>query len=219
MNSSEHLEYWKTLLPPGVEVCAGPVLANPPEITPLEQKTAGAMEADRLLEFRTGRAYAKQALSRLGLRDIELPVGPERAPIWPIGATGSIAHATAPGQSYVVAAVTKACLHGGIGIDVEFFNRAPTPRSWAQFLTYVELHYVRGLPIASRPSAALAIWCAKEAIIKALGQAADPLNIEVQYGGTLAGNGTEWRGRTARTTTELRVRTMVHANLVFAAAV
>ena len=205
-------------MPPGVEICAGPVLAHPPEITPLEEKTAGAMDADRLLEFKTGRAYAKLALSRLGWADAQLPVGAERAPIWPVGATGSIAHATAPGQSYVVAAVSETATHGRIGIDVEF-NRTPSPRSWAQFLIDHELRYVRGLPVASRSSAALAIWCAKEAIIKALGKAADPLNIEVQYRRTVAGTGDEWRGRTIRTTTELRVRTMLYSNLVFAAAV
>ena len=96
MSNPRILEAWRELLPPDVAISAGPLLDDAPALTPREEASAGAMDAGRTLEFKTGRAYAKLALSKLGFHNVDLPVGADRAPIWPAGVSGSITHAAGP---------------------------------------------------------------------------------------------------------------------------
>ncbi|WP_352542194.1 hypothetical protein [Mesorhizobium sp. M0018] len=44
-------------------------------------------------EFLAGRAMADAALQALGQLTTEIPIGPDRAPVWPKGSVGSITHA------------------------------------------------------------------------------------------------------------------------------
>ncbi len=60
--------------------------------------------AKRGKEFRRGRAGAREALSSLGAPPGPIPVGPDRAPVWPPGYVGSITHC--PGLVAPVAAPT-----------------------------------------------------------------------------------------------------------------
>jgi 4'-phosphopantetheinyl transferase EntD len=188
MSSPRILETWRELLPRGVEISAGPLLDNPPELTPREEKSAGVMAPRRTLEFKTGRAYAKLALSKLGFSNVELAVGANRAPIWPAGTSGSITHAA----GHVAAAVANVASVGMIGIDAEA-NCASPPSIWAQFLTARELQHVRGLPLAARAGLVLSIWCVKEAVSKALGYPIDPTEIEVWHENTLSETVDLWR--------------------------
>src|SRR3569623_1114660 len=68
---------------------------EPQPIHPDEaQQVAGAV-AKRRVEFAAGRACARRALTRLGIRDFVLKNGAARAPRWPRGVVGSISHAGA----------------------------------------------------------------------------------------------------------------------------
>jgi len=70
----------------------------------------------RRAEFLAGRWCARSALGRAGMHPAAAPaIGPERAPLWPAGFTGSITHAQ--GEAWAVVAA-DACLRS-IGIDLE----------------------------------------------------------------------------------------------------
>lgn len=85
-----------------------------------EEAVAGAVEKRRL-EFATGRACAREALERLGVRPGPIPVGPRGAPRWPPGIVGSITHC----EGFCAGAVAPAADLATIGIDAE--PDAPLP--------------------------------------------------------------------------------------------
>lgn len=85
---------------------------------PLFAAEAAAVQAaveKRRAEFTAGRTYARRALAQLGVAAGAIPVGQRRAPVWPAGTIGSIAHC--PG--YCTAVAARAGELAGIGIDVE----------------------------------------------------------------------------------------------------
>ena len=75
----------------------------------------------RRAEFAAGRRAARQALAALGHADADLPVGSDRAPVWPKGTTGSITH---DGGLAVAAAAESRHVHS-MGIDKT--EAAPLP--------------------------------------------------------------------------------------------
>jgi 4'-phosphopantetheinyl transferase EntD len=180
MITSDLLEAWRALLPPCVKVSAGPLLNHAAALTFTEHASAGIVDGERLRELRSGRVYAKAALSMLGIDNAELPIGPDRAPIWPNGVVGSITHARDAGGSHVAAAVGRACDVHAIGIDVEC-DRSPQPDTWAIFLTERELKRIFTLPARSRGLEVLNVWCVKEAGTKALRRTINPTEIETDY--------------------------------------
>lgn len=66
-------------------------------------------------EFAAGRAAAHRAMQALGRAPQAIPVGENRAPIWPEGLVGSITHT----RSCAMAIVAHQDQLRGIGIDVE----------------------------------------------------------------------------------------------------
>jgi 4'-phosphopantetheinyl transferase EntD len=174
------LEAWRVLLPPCVKVSAGPLLNRAAPLTFTERASAGVVDEERLRELQSGRVYAKAALSMLGVDDIELPIGPDRAPVWPTGIVGSITHAKYGGASHIAAAVGRDFDVHAIGIDVEFAHD-PHPDTWAFFLTERELKRISTLPAGSREIEVLNVWCVKEAGTKALRRTIDPTEIETDY--------------------------------------
>jgi 4'-phosphopantetheinyl transferase EntD len=220
MNSLKILDAWRQLLPRDVVISAGPLLDDAPALTPREEASAGAMGAGRAVEFKTGRAYAKLALSKLDLHHVELPVGANRGPAWPPGVSGSITHTAGPTGGHVAVAVARADAVSSIGIDAEV-SRALHPRSWTQFLVDRELHHVRDLQMAWRSSLVLTIWCVKEAAIKALRHAIDPMDVEVHREGTYGAQDV-WRvviQRPHRTPIAFQARTFRLPELVLGAVV
>lgn len=171
---------WRELMKEGIEVSAGPVIDKIPPLSEAEEKSAGTMGIARRQEFAVGRAYAKCALSKFGMKDVELLVGEDRAPIWPNGFTGSITHTATPAGGHFAAAVAKCgAAVRRIGIDAEFIP-AVQPQGWAEFLTRREIEFIRSIPVIARPETASAIWCAKEAACKAIGRSVEPASIETQ---------------------------------------
>ncbi len=79
----------------------------------------------RQLEFIAGRVAARAALRAAGLAEPpNLPMGEDRAPLWPPGYTGSITHSA--GSAWAVAA--PATLMRAVGIDLERIVDAPLMR-------------------------------------------------------------------------------------------
>jgi 4'-phosphopantetheinyl transferase EntD len=80
-----------------------------------EERSLGNVVPARRREFRAGRIYARQALQGLGAGTSVIPIGDNRAPLWPAGVVGSISHT----RSLCVVAVGSTAEFLGIGIDIE----------------------------------------------------------------------------------------------------
>ncbi len=110
------LDALKSLLPDQVTAALSvqtPVGGPPP---PEKELIAiDSMVPTRRNEFIHGRVCARAALDKLGFPAQAIPVGADRAPIWPEGVVGSISHCGP------VAAAATAHRHefAGLGIDLE----------------------------------------------------------------------------------------------------
>ena len=180
MIHSDLFEGWRLLLPPCIKISAGPLLDHAGALTVAERLSVGDVDPERLRELEAGRLYAKRALSMLGIDGVDLPVGPNRAPVWPGGIVGSLTHARDTSSSHIAAAVGRACDVGAIGIDVEF-DRGLPPEVWPIVLTENERNNLTNFPVTSRASEVLTLWCIKEAATKALQFAINPAEIETDY--------------------------------------
>jgi 4'-phosphopantetheinyl transferase EntD len=163
---------WRRLLPEWVSVSAGALPAAPPDV--------------RRQEFTEGRRHARLALGALGLSAVEIPVAHDRRPVWPIGVVGSLTHARdrrnplRPG--HVVAAVAASSRCHGLGVDAEYIG-ALAPELWPRVLTAAELAQVLTLRPSERPARVHALWCAKEAAMKAWRRVFDPLEVGIALSG------------------------------------
>ncbi len=177
MNGETLCQTLRDFLPKGVCVAAGRALETP--LTTLERESLGTVCAERMREFQSGRAYAKHALAMIGINNIDLPMGPDRKPMWPTGVVGSITHVRCGhDQLYAAAAVAPTEIALAVGIDFEMQHSLP-PAVWPHVLTQRELERLLALPVESRGREALYIWCAKEATAKTIARRLDLSNIEV----------------------------------------
>jgi 4'-phosphopantetheinyl transferase EntD len=136
-----------------------------------ERRILDTTRPKRRAEFFAGRACARQALAKLGIRDFPLLRDEHRAPIWPAGITGSITHIS----SYTAAAVARRSDVPSLGIDVERVGRLEQAR-WAFVFTAGELRVLEGTPEQARAGLAAALFSAKEAYYKCRYQVVrDPL--------------------------------------------
>lgn len=69
----------------------------------------------RQAEFFFGRLAARAGMTLQGFRPHEVPIGPQRQPLWPDGVTGSISHS----ETLAAAIVAPAAELSGVGIDIE----------------------------------------------------------------------------------------------------
>lgn len=101
------------LLDPGVAVALRDPRQPQPAVLPQEAAQIAQAVPNRQAEFAAGRAAARDAMRQLGLPAAPVLMGADRAPQWPAGLRGSIAHT----DRLCAAAVTR----GGqlIGLDVE----------------------------------------------------------------------------------------------------
>ncbi len=206
MDPAELLRAWRRILPAAARVCAGPFLESARSLSAGERRSAGEVGAARLRELENGRHYAKRALETLGVAAAELPVGPDRGPQWPDGIVGSITHAAGEGGDYAAAAVARASEVAALGIDAEG-GGGLDPRDWGRVLTPDETARLLALPPPSRAAEVQALWCLKEAALKAARRSLDPAEVEVRRGARAADGadvwvvrlgGATWEGRSAR---------------------
>jgi len=115
----------------------------------------------RVHEFAGGRACARAALAQLGCAGVALPMGPDRAPVWPAGATGSITHTA--GCCAAVAALSSQIR--ALGLDMEP-ARSVKPELWSRILTPQELATLQSQDELTALQSATLIFSAKEAFYK-----------------------------------------------------
>ena len=144
------------LFPAGVAVAALAIGADVPAPLPPEDAALAGAVPSRRAEFAAGRAAARLALRSLGLAAGAIPSGPDRAPVWPRGVSGSISHAA----GWAVAAVRTG---GPLGVDIEAAD-AVTPDLWPVVCDDDELS---ALPVDDRAHAVTRVFSAKEAVFKA----------------------------------------------------
>jgi 4'-phosphopantetheinyl transferase EntD len=149
------------LLPAEVAVVEASQQEWDAELLPEEASQVAAAVSRRRREFAAGRACARLALGRLGLQTGPLLSGPDRAPLWPETALGSITHC--PG--YCAAAVARRGTVRALGIDAEL--NSPLPDGVAELVcTEKELAWTTGS--AQRGSNwQVLIFSAKESVYKA----------------------------------------------------
>jgi 4'-phosphopantetheinyl transferase EntD len=130
-------------------------------LLPEEQQFLGRAVPKRVHDFAGGRACARAALAQLGFKGVALPVGAERAPVWPPGTAGSITHA-AGFCAAVAAATSDIC---ALGLDVAVVDSV-RPHLWRRICSPEELTTLQAADPAAAMSSATVIFSAKEAFYK-----------------------------------------------------
>jgi 4'-phosphopantetheinyl transferase EntD len=103
------------LLPSSVVCIAADPSALPAVLHPAEEQYVREAVPKRRREFAAGRACARAALERFGVRDAVLPRRADRTPLWVQGFVGSITHCAGA----VAAAVARTSDVESLGIDIE----------------------------------------------------------------------------------------------------
>lgn len=129
----------------------------------------GGSVPKRRAEFLAGRRCAFRALSDLGGCIGDLPIGPDRAPLWPPGFLGSITHA----GTIAAAVAAPAGNMRGIGIDIEHVaTGAALDALEATVIVAAELGQVDTLARSmGRAEALTLVFSAKESVFKATAKA------------------------------------------------
>lgn len=135
--------------------------ADATDLWPQERAAIAGAVPHRLAEFAAGRQAARAALAALGQRAVALPMGPDRAPIWPEGISGSISHA----EGIAIAVVRPGA---PLGVDIE--ADSPLPEDLWPTLTSPEER--AAFPPGETGRQARWIFAAKEALFKAQAQGA-----------------------------------------------
>lgn len=122
--------------------------------------------AKRKLEFLAGRYCAEAAVGRLGpgLLQGPIPVGIDRAPVWPPGVVGAITHA----RGFAAAAVARAADTAGVGLDSEpIVSAATRDEIAAQVATSEEMRLLAHAGLRDAEALTL-VFSAKESLFKCL---------------------------------------------------
>lgn len=137
-------------------------------LTPLfheeEPLVAKAIEK-RKWEFRAGRHCARRACAELGMPELAILSGPDRAPLWPLGAIGSITHTGAGNRAYAAAVVARSSDVRALGVDAELAEPLAEELE-ARVLTPRERAFVDTLDPTARGLTAMLHFSAKEAFYK-----------------------------------------------------
>jgi 4'-phosphopantetheinyl transferase EntD len=104
------------LLGPSVSVgYARPSSGDAADLWPAELPFTADMVPRRRNEFASGRAAVRMASMADGSEPFAVPMGVDRAPVWPTGVIGSIAHS----PNACLAAISRSKRYAAIGIDIE----------------------------------------------------------------------------------------------------
>ena len=152
---------FRLLLPDGVAVSAGCIAGSSPTLDESERTATARMSPQRLREFTQGRAQARAALGMLGVPSGPLPIGTDRAPVWPPGYVGSISHA---GDIAVAVAASREQI-AAVGVDLE--PVVPLEPELLQRVCRPE-ELVRLLTVPTPALQAKLIFSAKESVYKCI---------------------------------------------------
>lgn len=153
----------RLLLPPAVRCASAPIDEVVAFRHAAEADVVARAVAKRVREFATGRRLAHDLLDALGCVDVPLLPDDRRAPRWPVGVRGTIAHC----RDGCVVAVTTDGRIAGLGLDIEPATplRAELVR---RILADDEREVLAARDEAERGLLAKAAFCAKEAVYKAI---------------------------------------------------
>lgn len=151
----------RQVLGEGIGAGAADPRAPSPSLLLPEKAATMRMRDKRYREFAAGRAAARAAMKYLRLPQAAVPMGTDRAPLWPPGLCGSIAHCDR--AALAIVAVRKKV--SGLGIDIEEDTDLPADL-WADILTADERTWLHRQPRSEQGRRAKEIFCAKEAIHK-----------------------------------------------------
>jgi 4'-phosphopantetheinyl transferase EntD len=126
-----------------------------------ELATVAKAVPKRRAEFGGGRLCARGALAALGFPSAPLLANEHRAPVWPAGAIGSIAHT----NGYCAAVVTRSSDAIGIGLDVER-DLPLDPTLEPRVCTAAERRWLDTQPPRERGRLGMLVFIAKEAFYK-----------------------------------------------------
>ncbi len=160
MTSADLARAARALLGEAVAVAACDPRAPATGLLPAEAAAAGGMVERRRREFAAGRRAARAALSAIGRAPAAIPVGADRAPGWPAGLVGSIAHSA----TRCLAALARREALTALGLDLEPDDDLPAPL-WDAILTPAERRRLAGAGDRAGRLATLA-FSAKEAVYK-----------------------------------------------------
>lgn len=121
----------------------------------------------RRAAFVAGRACARSALQRIAPTSAneQLPIGADRAPVWPAGFIGSISHT----DGFACAAVARTADASGVGLDSEWIVPSEmTGVMRAQIATIGELEALRARANLDDCVLLTIIFSAKESLFKCL---------------------------------------------------
>jgi 4'-phosphopantetheinyl transferase EntD len=147
-------------LPPDIALGSDDPRLPPVGLMPGE--AIGGMVPKRLAEFAAGRRAARAAIVQAGMVPAAIPHGPDRAPIWPEGVTGSISHCA----DLCIALAGRSMNWAGLGVDIEPEHDLEAAL-WPEILRPEERVWLDSLAPSDRGVMALAIFVAKEAVYKA----------------------------------------------------
>ncbi len=138
-----------------------------PDLFPLlniqEPKGFDNMAKKRQADYLAGRIMAKLALSEMNATTTELPIGDNRAPIWPIGLNGSLSHSKGLACCMVTNDHNTAC-----GVDIEHLASASASNAiLKKCLNDAERDWLSTQTNRAPDLAATLIFSGKESIFKA----------------------------------------------------
>lgn len=115
MGADTPLTVLRDLAPPGLSCAGGPIPDDAVLPYAVEARAVAGARDKRRREFAAGRLYARQAMAALGVAAQPVAMLPSRAPAWPEGIVGSLAHT----DTWCVAAVGRNDDFLGVGLDAE----------------------------------------------------------------------------------------------------
>lgn len=146
-------------LPAGLVWAVSEPVEDLSELFPEERAGISRAVPKRQAEFAGGRLAARAALRQLGLPDVAIPKGADRAPVWPEGVVASITHT----EGLCLAMAARARDWRGLGIDLEV-DRPMRSELIRSIASVPELARLSPMPFSR---AGVRIFSAKEAAYKA----------------------------------------------------
>ena len=135
----------------------------PPPLLPDEEHCVERAVPKRRREFAVGRDCARRALASFGYEYFPILAGPDRAPIWPDGVTGSITHCA----GFCGAAAVRQGEIVSLGFDAE--PAAPLDPALVETVCTPAEAAMAGLPPGgTHGEFAMVIFSAKEAVHKCI---------------------------------------------------
>ncbi|MFW5921558.1 MAG: 4'-phosphopantetheinyl transferase family protein [Polyangiales bacterium] len=129
---------------------------------PQEEAAIGRAVEKRRRELIAGRVLARRALGELGLPPAPIPVGDDRAPVWPEGVVGSITHT----RDYCAVVVARREHVRSLGADAEL-GEPLGEHLWRRVCTDRERRWLGDRPAGEQGRLAKVVFSVKECLYKA----------------------------------------------------